>query len=116
MPERTNSGVFLVEDEVTAAQALLESLNESQRKQAVRGNQAFDLLLGPGEYGTIVVPEGIKGADLTDMQRNLMIALIQSRLGFINEDDHAAKMETVLAELDDTYFGWWGPTDDPGFA
>ena len=108
--------VFLVEDEVTAAQALFESLDESQRKQAVRGNEAIDLLLGPGEYGTIVAPEGIKGADLTDVQRNLMIALIQSRLGFINEDDHAAKMETVLAELDDTYFGWWGPTGAPGFA
>ncbi len=108
--------VFLLEDEVTAAQELLESLNESQRNQAVRGNQAIDLLLGPGEYGTIIAPEGIKGADLTDVQRDLMIALIQSRLGFINEDDHAAKMETVLAELDDTYFGWWGPTGAPGFA
>ena len=108
--------VFIVEDEVTAAQALLESLNDSQMKQAVRGNQAIDLVLGPGEYGTIIAPEGIKGIDLTDSQRNLMIALIQSRLGFINEDDYAAKMETVLAELDETYFGWWGPQGAPGFA
>lgn len=32
-----------------------------------------------------------------------------ARLGFINADDYAAKMAVAQAELDDTYFGWWGP-------
>ncbi|MDE2789491.1 MAG: DUF3500 domain-containing protein [Paracoccaceae bacterium] len=107
---------FIVEDEVNAAQVLLESLGEVQKAQAIRSDKAMNLLLGPGEYGTTVAPEGIKGSDLSETQRELLIALIQTRLGFINDDDNAAKMETVMAELDDTYFGWWGPQDAPGFA
>ena len=107
---------FIVEDEVNAAQALLESLNEDQKAQAIRSHKAINLLLGPGEYGTTVAHEGIKGGDLSEAQRKLLVALIQTRLGFINDDDNAAKMETVMAELDDTYFGWWGPQDSPGFA
>ena len=107
---------FIVEDEVNAAQALLESLNEEQRAQAVRSDTAIDLLLGPGEYGAKVAREGVKGSDLFEVQRKLLVALIRTRLGFINDDDHAAKMETVMAELDDTHFGWWGPQDAPGFA
>ena len=107
---------FIVEDEVNAAQALLESLSEDQKAQAIRSDKAINLLLGPGEYGTTVAHEGIKGIDLSEAQRNLLVALIQMRLGFINDDDNAAKMETVMAELDDTYFGWWGPQGEPGFA
>ena len=44
------------------------------------------------------------------------MTLIQTRLGFINDNDNAARMEPVMAELDDTYFSWWGPQDVPGFA
>ena len=82
----------------------------------MRGEEAIDLLLGPGEYGTAVTSEGIKGCDLTNDQRLLLLELIKTRLGFINDDDYAATMATVLAELDDTYFGWWGPQDRLGFA
>ncbi len=46
----------------------------------------------------------------------MLITLFQTRLGFINDDDGAAKMETVMSELDDTCFGWWGPQDVPGFT
>jgi hypothetical protein len=37
-------------------------------------------------------------------------------LGFINADDFAAKMTVVRGELDDTYFGWWGPEGTLGAA
>ncbi len=107
---------FIVADEVDAAQALLGSLGEDQRARAVRSDTAIDLLLGPGEFGTAVAHEGVKGSDLSEAQRELLVALIRTRLGFINDDDRAARMETVRAELDDTYFGWWGPQDAPGFA
>ncbi|MTI01014.1 DUF3500 domain-containing protein [Roseibium sp. RKSG952] len=108
--------VFIIQDEVDAAQAVLESLTDLQKADAVRGDAAINLLLGPGEYGTVVAPEGVKGSDLSPEQKNLLISLIQTRLGFINDNDNAAKIQTVMAELDDTYFGWWGPQDAPGFA
>lgn len=108
--------VFIIQNEIDAAQAMLDSLTEVQKAEAVRSDAAINLLLGPGEHGTVVAPEGVQGRDLTPKQKKLLIALIQARLGFINEDDNAAKMRTVMEELDNTYFGWWGPQDAPGFA
>ena len=109
--------VFIVEEEVKAAQAFMDSLTAQQQKVAVRGTEPTSLLLGPGKYGETIAPEGIKGSDLTEEQKQLLLELISARLSFINSDDSEAKMATVVAELDDTYFGWWGKTTGkPGFS
>ena len=108
--------IFITGKEAAAAQTFMESLTEDQRRRAVRGDRAIDLLLGPGQHGTVVGREGIEGRDLTDAQKELLLGVISARLGFMNDDDFAAKMETVAAEIDDTYFGWWGPQGVPGAA
>lgn len=108
--------VYITEAETAAAQALMDSLDQDQTAAAIRGDDPINLLLGPGEFGTAIAPEGIKGSDLTEAQRALLLAVIEARIGFINPDDFAAKMEQVRAGLDDTYFGWWGPTGIPGAA
>ncbi len=111
------NNVFITEEETRAAQRLLDSLTPEQQSVAIRGPQPIDLLLGPGEFGTVVAPEGIPGAQLTEDQKPLLVALIDSRLDFINEDDNAAAMARVLSDLDETYFAWWGsPTAKLGFA
>ena len=108
--------IFITHKEAAAAQSFMDSLTEDQRRLAIRGDRAIDLLLGPGQHGRVVEREGIKGSDLTDAQKELLLDVITARLGFMNDDDHAAKMETVAAEIDDTYFGWWGPQGVPGAA
>ena len=108
--------IFITERETAAAQAFMNSLADDQREQAVRAEQPIDLLLGPGKYGATVAPEGIKGSELTAMQRNLLLYVIEARLGFMNDDDFAEKMKTVVAGIEDTYFGWWGPQGVPGAA
>lgn len=108
--------VFITEAEVTAAQALMDSLDAAQRAQAIRSDEKINLLLGPGADGVAVLPEGIRGSDLTADQQALFLDLIGARLGFINDDDFAAKMEMARAELDQTHFGWWGPVGAPGTA
>ena len=100
--------IFIVQRETAAAQAFMDSLTNDQREQAVRAEQPVDLLLGPGKYDATVAPEGIKGSELTAMQRTLLLDVIESRLGFMNSDDYAEKMKTVVAEIEDTHFGWWG--------
>ncbi len=100
--------IFIVQRETAAAQAFMDSLTDEQKRQAVRADEPIDLLLGPGKYGATVAPEGIKGSELTAMQRTLLLDVIEARLGFINNDDYAEKMKTVVAEIEDTYFGWWG--------
>ena len=108
--------IFIVRREAVAAHAFLDSLTHDQREQTVRGEQPIDLVLGPGKYGVTVAPEGIKGSELTATQRTLLLDVIEARLGFMNSDDHVVKMKTVRAEIEDTYFGWWGPQDVLGAA
>ena len=108
--------VFIVKKEALAAQVFMESLTDDQRSQAVRAEQPIDLVLGPGKYGATIVSEGIRGSELTPIQRTLLLDVINARLGFLNRDDHAAKIKTVTAEIEDTYFGWWGPQDVVGGA
>ena len=108
--------VFITQRETAAAQAFMNSLADDQREQAVRAEQPIDLLLGPGKYGATVAPEGIKGSELTVLQRTLLLYVIEARLGFMNDDDYAEKMKAVEAGIEDTYFGWWGRQDVPGAA
>ena len=100
--------VFITQRESAAAQTFMDSLTDEQREQAVRAEQPIDLLLGPGKHGATIAPEGIRGSELTAMQRTLLLEVIEARLGFMNSDDHAEKMKIVAAEIEDTYFGWWG--------
>ena len=100
--------IFIVERETAAAQALMDSLTDEQKGQAVRAERPIDLVQGPGKYGAKPAPEGIKGSELSAMQRTLLLDVIEARLGIMNNDDHAEKMKTVVAEIEDAYFGWWG--------
>lgn len=108
--------IFITQRETAAAQALMDSLTEPQKQVAVRGSRAINLLLGPGQEGTVLAPEGIKGSDLSERQQALLLEVIRTRLEFINEDDFATKFEAVAGEMDDTYFGWWGPEGTLGTA
>ena len=106
--------IFIAQEETAAAQAFMDSLDDGQREQAVRAAEAIDLQLGPGKFGATVTPEGLRGNRLAAMQRTLLLDLVEARLGFLNDDDRAEKMKTVAAEIEDTWFGWWGPQDVRG--
>lgn len=108
--------IFITRQETAAAQAFLDSLTDDQRAMAIRGNQPINLLLGPGSYGTVVAPEGIRGVDLTARQKPLLVDVIKARIGFMNGDSYASRLETARSELDSTYFAWWGPVGTLGAA
>ena len=108
--------VFITRAETAAAQAFVDSLTAEQRELAILGDQPINLLLGPGNYRTVLAPEGIKGDDLSDEQKSLLLDIIRARLGFINSDDFSAKSEKIQGQLDDTYFAWWGPVGTLGAA
>src|SRR5437867_902219 len=54
--------------ETDKAFALLSSLDEAQRKQAILDFQMRDLVLGPGRGGQTIQPEGIQGSALTGQE------------------------------------------------
>lgn len=108
--------VTIAIEENEAATALLESLDDAQREAAIRGDEAINLILGPGEYGVTVASEGVAGADLSDEQKALLEDVIASRLGHMNADDFEAAMARAREGLEETHFGWWGPTEPLGAA
>ncbi len=96
--------------EVNAAFALLNSLESSQKSAAVLGANFIDLILGPGQDGKTLQPEGIKASSLNASQQQLLLELVQTRVGLLNDEDANAKMQEIQANLANTYFAWSGAT------
>ncbi len=97
--------------ETDKAFALVNSLDESHRKQAILGAQMRDLVLGPGRDGQTIQPEGIKGSDLTDKQREMLLSLAAEWTGMQTESMAAPKMAELKKNITETWFAWSGPTE-----
>ena len=96
--------------ELDAAFAMVASLDASQQATAIIGASFIDLVLGPGQDGRVLTPEGLRASAMTAEQRTLLVALIRTRVGILNDEDAALRMAQIESTLDDTYFAWSGPT------
>jgi hypothetical protein len=92
------------------ASALLNALDENQRKQAILSYRLADLVLGPGQDGKTIQPEGLKASAMNDRQRAMLIDLISEWAGIIHESAAVARMAELKAGINDTWFAWSGPT------
>jgi hypothetical protein len=92
------------------ALALLQSLDAQQRKQAVLNYQVADLVLGPGQDGKRIAPEGLPVSQMTDKQKAALLDLIAEWVGIMNNSAASARMAQLKAELNQTYFAWSGST------
>lgn len=108
--------VYIVEKEVTAAAALLAALSPAQRARAVVSSEKIDLVLGPGQDGRVLQPEGLPGSAMTPAQKAMLLALVETRLGIFGADAHDPAMAAIRAGLDQTSFAWFGPATPLGAA
>ena len=92
------------------ALALLSALDETQRRQAVLPYRVADLVLGPGQDGKTIQPEGLKASAMNDQQRAMLLDLISQWSGIVHESAAAARMAEIKAGLGETWFAWSGPT------
>jgi hypothetical protein len=92
------------------ALALLNALDDSERKQAVLSYRLADLVLGPGQDGKTIVPEGLKASAMTEQQRAMLLDVISEWAGIIHESAAAARMAQLKADINETWFSWSGPT------
>jgi hypothetical protein len=92
------------------AVALLNSLDENQRKQAILSYRLADLVLGPGQDGKIIQPEGLKASNMSEKQRAMLLDVMSEWAGIIHESAAAARMAELKAEINETWFAWSGPT------
>jgi hypothetical protein len=97
-------------NESDKAIALLDSLTSAQRKGAILGYRVADLVLGPGEDGKTIQPEGLKASDMNEHQRAMLLELISEWVGIINEKAAVPRMQEIAQDLDETWFAWSGPT------
>lgn len=108
--------VYQWQAENDKAFALINALDADQQKQAILGNSYVDLVLGPGQDGKTIQPEGIQVASLTAEQQKLVLDLVAVRVGMLAADDAAVKLAEVEANLADTWFAWYGPTTNGAAA
>jgi len=90
--------------------ALLEALDEKQRKQAILSYRLVDLVLEPGQDGKTIQPEGLKASEMNEHQRAMLLDLIAEWASIIHESAAAARMSEIKAGLSETWFAWSGPT------
>jgi uncharacterized protein DUF3500 len=95
--------------------ALLNALDATQKKRAILDYRVANLVLGPGEDGKTIQPEGLKASAMSPQQRAMLIDLIAEWAGIVHENAAAPRLEDIKASLDDTWFAWSGSTSvEPG--
>jgi len=90
--------------------ALITALDAAQRKEAILGYQVRNLVLGPGEDGKTIQPEGARASTFTAAQREMLLDLVGEWVNILNDGAAAVKMAEVRRNLGDTYFAWAGST------
>ncbi|MDO7854074.1 DUF3500 domain-containing protein [Hymenobacter convexus] len=102
--------VRVLAQENDKAFALLNALDAAQRQKAMLTYEVRDLVLGPGHDGETIVPEGLKGSEMTAAQQAMLLDLMGEWAGIIQESYVKARITELKAGLNDTYFAWSGPT------
>jgi hypothetical protein len=90
--------------------ALVNALDEAQRKQAILNYKVADLVLGPGQDGKTIQPEGIKCSAMNAAQQAMLLDLVGEWANIVNEPAAATRMADIKANLSATWFAWSGPT------
>jgi hypothetical protein len=107
--------VRVLAQENDKAFVVLNALDESQRKQAILNYRVDDLVLGPGQAGVTIQPEGLKASAMNERQRAMLLDVISEWADIVNDAYATPRMAEIKADLGNTYFAWSGPTThEPG--
>lgn len=96
--------------------ALINALTPEQQRQAILKYRVPDLVLGPGEDGRTIMPEGLRASALDSRQQDMLLDLAHEWVGILNEPAAAAKMAELRSNLAQTWFAWSGATTNGGVA
>jgi hypothetical protein len=90
--------------------ALINALDEKQRGQAVIGARIADLVLGAGQDGRVIQPEGLRASAMSQAQQDMLLEIVREWSGIMNDAFAAPRMAEIRGSLPQTYFAWSGPT------
>jgi Protein of unknown function (DUF3500) len=94
--------IRVLAQENDTAFALLDALTEKQKKQAVLNYEVRDLVLGPGQAGKQIQPEGLKASEMNAKQRAMLLNVIAQWAGIVNDAYAKARMAEIEADIDNT--------------
>jgi hypothetical protein len=96
--------------------ALINALDAAQRRQAILGSRVADLVLGPGQDGRLIQPEGIRASALTAAQQTMLIDIVREWAAIMTDAYAEPRMAEIKSRLGDTYFAWSGSTTNGSAA
>ena len=113
VPDGPRRGVRAMREHEDTARELLASLDAGQREVAIFDDVApTNIVTGAELVVDPLDPIGIRGADLSSAQRDLLTAVIDAYVGMMADDIAALRHEAIRSGgLDNTYFAWAGPTE-----
>jgi hypothetical protein len=89
--------------------ALMAALDETQRTQAILGAVVRDLVLGPGQDGRMIQPEGLRVSAMTPAQQAILLDIVREWTGIANDAHATPRLEEIRGKFAETYFAWSGP-------
>ncbi len=96
--------------------ALVNALDATQRRQAILPHTVSDLVLGPGQDGRTIQPEGIRASSLSTPQQTMLLDIAREWAGIMNDSFGEPRMAEIRSRLADTWFAWSGPTTNGSAA
>lgn len=96
--------------ETTKAFALMAALDADQQQQATLDASMAEIVLGAGQDGKTLAPEGVQALTFTAEQKQLLLDLVDEWLRPLGSQDVAAKLAAARAEVDQMRFAWSGET------
>ena len=96
--------------------ALINNLDDAQRGKAILNYRVADLVLGPGQDGRTIQPEGLPASALSAQQQTMLMDLIREWTGIVNDEFGEPRMAEIRKNLAQTYFAWSGPTTNGSAA
>ena len=106
-------GTTVLQDEQNEGLALLQSLDDTQRKLAILPvEKTRSNALAQAYSDNLTLDDaGVNAKKLTPPQRQLLLDLIEEYVGNMDDGHAKIRMEEVKAHLDETFFAWIGDTD-----
>ena len=113
VPSGARKGLRAMKAQEDTARDLLASLDADQRAAAIFDDVApTNVVTGADLVVDPLDPIGVRGADLSADQQEMLTAVVDSYVGLMT-DDIAELRRAAVAEggIDDTWFAWAGPTE-----
>ncbi|HTO51209.1 MAG TPA: DUF3500 domain-containing protein [Burkholderiales bacterium] len=122
------AGTAVFVPEAQAGLSLVRALDESQSTKAVLRRSILPedlpeelkhlvdgrMVAGAFKDNAVIPYAGVRGDELSDAQRRLLLTLVGTYVGWARDGHAAVKMTEVEAHLDETHFAWMGATGDDG--